>query len=98
MSLSRRVLLQGVLSLGLTSCLGNFEVIRLNNAPPYYQATSYEEVKTIHFAHLNAADLRGNTPFLFEFISKQEAREHAKSLADFMLKEKIDIISLNEVD
>ncbi len=94
--------MQGILGIGLTSCLGNFEVIHLNNALPYYQAVQEtmpdEEVKMIHFAHLNAADLRGNTPFLFEFISKQEAREHAKSLADFMLKEKIDLISLNEVD
>src|SRR3989344_5824535 len=100
MSFSKNVL-PGILSLGLTSCLGSFQVVHLNNAQPYEKydnIPAQEEIKSITFAHLNAADLRGNTPYLFKVISEKEAREHAQWLGNFLLKEKVSIISLNEVD
>lgn len=86
------------LSLGLTSCLGSFEVVRLNHAPPYDTADSKEDLRKINFAHLNAADLRGNTTNLFQFISREEALQHAQWLADFSRKEKIGIFTFNELD
>lgn len=98
MYFSRRNLLQGLLSLSLTSCLGSFEVIRLHDAPRYEAHHSREEVKKINFAHLNAADLRGNTSNIFKFISEKEALFRARWLADFFLGHKIDVINLNEID
>jgi len=95
---SRRGILQGIIGLGLTSCLGSFEVVHLNNAQPYEKIFPHQNISTITFAHLNAADLRGNTTFLFEFISEEEARHHAQWLGNLLLKEKVSIISLNEVD
>lgn len=86
------------LNLSLTSCLGSFEVVHLNNAPAYEEVISQEDIRKINFVHLNAADLRGNTPFLFEFISEEEARYHAKWLADFLRRNKIDIVEFNELD
>jgi len=98
MVLSRRDLLHGFLGLGLTSCLGPFKVLHLNNAAPYELSDPLENISRITFAHLNAADLRGNTPNLFKFISKEKAYHHAKWLADFLLAEGVDVITLNEVD
>ncbi|MDO8511321.1 MAG: endonuclease/exonuclease/phosphatase family protein [Nanoarchaeota archaeon] len=98
MSFTPRNILPGILSLSLTSCLGIFEVVHLNGAPRYEEAASQEDIRKINFVHLNAADLRGNTPFLFESISAAEAHRHARWLADSLLKENVDIISLNEVD
>ena len=98
MSFTPKNILSGILSLSLTSCLGTFEVVHLNNAPRYEEAASQEDIRKINFVHLNAADLRGNTPFLFESISAAEAHRHARWLADSLLKEKVDLISLNEVD
>ncbi len=83
----------------LTSCTaGRFQVVHLNNAPRYENVTSGEDARAVTFAHLNAADLRGNTTFLFETISQEEARYHAAWLADFSRREKIGIINLNELD
>lgn len=93
-----RIILQGTLSVGLTSCAGTFEVVHLHGAPRYEEVASQEDIRKINFVHLNAADLRGNTPFLFESISTEEARCHARWLATSLLKEKADLISLNEVD
>ena len=98
MYLPRRNLLSAILGLGLTSCLGSFEVVHLNDAASYEQVNSNQDIQKITFAHLNAADLRGNTQFLFEFISEKEARHHAQWLGNLLLKEKVSIISLNEVD
>ena len=98
MYFSRRNLLQGLLSLSLTSCLGSFEVVRLRDAPGYDASHPDEEIKKINFAHLNAADLRGNTPNIFKFISEEEALFRANWLADFFLDHKIDAINFNEVD
>jgi len=98
MSFTPKNLLPGILSLSLSSCLGTFEVVHLNDAPRYKEAAPQEEILKINFVHLNAADLRGNTPFLFESISAAEAHQHARWLADSLLKEKVDLISLNEVD
>ena len=86
------------ISLGLTSCLGSFEVVNLNHALSYEKAVPQKDSKKITFAHLNAADLRGNTPFLFEYISRKEALDHARWLADFFREKGVDIITLNEVD
>ncbi len=98
MYFTRRNLLQGLLSISLTSCLGSFEVVRLHDAPRYETYHSSEDIPKINFAHLNAADLRGNTPNIFQFISEEEARDHARWLADFFLEHKIDAINFNEVD
>ena len=86
------------LSLSFTACTGQFQVVRLNNAPEYNVVESQENLRKITIAHLNATDLRGNTANIFEYISKEEALAHAKWLADFFVKEKVDIITLNEVD
>ena len=94
----RRNILSGLLSLGLTSCLGSFEVHHLNNTLPYEKVTSQEEITKINFVHLNAADLRGNTPFLFEHISEEESRYRAKWLAEYWRGEGVDIASINEID
>ena len=96
--ITRRGLVCGVLGLGLTSCLGSFQVVHLHNAPSYENVDSDEEIKKVTFAHLNAADLRGNTTNLFQFISKEEAEQRAASLADFTRKEKIGIFTFNELD
>lgn len=94
--------MQGLLGLGLTSgltsCLGSFEVFHLNQALPYDAVDSKEDIKRINFAHLNAADLRGNTPNILKIISAEEALQHAQWLADYLRKEKADIIGLNEID
>jgi len=98
MGFTRRNLLSGLLSLGLTSCLGSFEIVHLNDASVYERAASQEDVQKINFAHLNAADLRGNTPNLFEIISEEEARYHAQWLANFLQRNQIDIVDFNELD
>lgn len=98
MYFSRRNLLQGLLSLSLTSCLGSFEVVHLHNAPRYEMHHSREDIQKITFAHLNAADLRGNTSNLFKFISKKEALFNARWLAYFFLEHKVDVMNFNEMD
>ncbi len=83
----------------LTSCTaGQFQVVHLNNAPRYENITSEEDIRTVPFAHLNAADLRGNSLNLFKTISREKAHYHAAWLADFFRREKIGILNLNELD
>jgi len=85
--------------LSLTSCtVGQFQVMHLNNAPRYENVASDEDIKGVTFAHLNAADLRGNTLNLFKIISREEALYRAKWSAEFFRRNEFGIISLNEVD
>ena len=98
MYLPRRNFLQGILGLSTASCLGSFKVVQLNDAASDDKYNSHQDIQKINFAHLNAADLRGNTANLFQFISEEEARYHAQWLAEFLLKERVDIIDFNEID
>ncbi|MEK6900447.1 MAG: endonuclease/exonuclease/phosphatase family protein [Nanoarchaeota archaeon] len=97
-SLSGITAITAALSISSASCIGEFKVYTLNDASSYEASDSSENIKEITFAHLNAADLRGNTTNLFQIISKEEALERSRWLADYLLKEKADFVALNEVD
>ena len=69
-----------------TACTGQFQVVRLNNAPEYNMVESQENLRKITIAHLNAADLRGNTPNIFEYISKKKRWSARSGWLIFWLK------------
>lgn len=100
--LSRRSLLSGLGNaalLSLASCVtGSFRILRLNGASDYDEYHSDEDLRKINFAYLNAADLRGNNDNIFKSVEMEEVLRRAEFLAKQMLKEKVDILCLSEVD
>ncbi len=92
-----KICLAGLVS--LTSCTpGEFKVVRLNNAPTYDEVTSQEDIREVPFAYWNAADLRGDTPNLFEFISAATSQQRADSVGTYFREQGLGIIGLGEVD
>ncbi|MEK6816188.1 MAG: endonuclease/exonuclease/phosphatase family protein [Nanoarchaeota archaeon] len=84
--------------IAVASCLGGFGLVRLNNAPDYDSYASNEDIRKIHFAYLNAADLRGDTPNLWAIVSRKKILRRAKWLASYSRTNRFDFLGLSEVD
>jgi len=82
----------------LASCLGNFGIVRFNGAPDYDNYNSKEDIRKIHFAYLNAADLRGDTTNLWAIVTRKEILRRAKWLASYARTSGFDFLGLSEVD